>query len=296
MDYFAIIKKAYQITLKHKFLWIFGIFAGGAAGLKSFNFGYSTSGLEWQNHLSNLTNKSGGNFWEAYGTIILLICALISLLAIVVLILNIISQGALIGTVEKIAKNEKVDFHHGFATGTKNFWRVLGVSLIYLLMILASLVILFIPVAVTIVGKMYVLAVIWGILIFFLDLAFWILIGLICPFSFRVVILEKLGIWQSIRESLHFFRDNWQKVLVIYLLTFAIGIGFGIALILAMLIVGGLLLAIGFGVWLASPLGTLVYGLLAGLTFAILVMVISGGYNSFYSAILTLTYLELIKK
>ena len=92
MDYFAIIKKAYQITLKHKFLWIFGIFAGGAAGFKGFNSGYSTSSLGWQNPLNSLSNQSGGNFWEAYGTIILLICALISLLAIVVLILNIISQ------------------------------------------------------------------------------------------------------------------------------------------------------------------------------------------------------------
>ena len=81
-----------------------------------------------------------------------------------------------------------------------------------------------------------------------------------------------------------------------YLLLFGIGIGFGIALLMAILIVGGLLLAIGFGVWLASPLITIGYGIVAGLALFIAILIISGIYNSFTSSVITLTYLNLTKK
>jgi len=295
MDYLAIIKKAYQITLKNKFLWIFGILAGGYGGLRTFNVGspnYQTSSEDFSKAFPAFDWAS---FWANYGGLILTLLVILAILAIIMFILNVISQGALVGSVDKLSEGQKSNFKDGFRTGAHQFWRILGMSIIYLLMILASLIVLVGPIVISVINKLYIIAVIWGGLLFFVCLAFWILVGLIYPYSLRVIVLKTYGVWESIRDSLHFFRDHWKEVVVIYLLLLAIGLGFGIALVFGILIVGGILLALGLGIWLASPLVAVIYGFLAGLTFFIALVVISGGYNAFSSAALTLTYNHLVK-
>jgi len=305
MDYFGTIKKAYEITIKHKFLWIFGILAGGYGGFKSFNFSLpnytynssSTGSDGWTKILGHpLTSTDIAVFWANWGGLIIGLIIALFLIAMVMFILNIISQGALVGSVEKISKDQKSDFKDGFRLGAKQFWRVWGVAIIYLLMILGSLCVLIIPTCVLVMTGGYVFAVIWGILFFFVSLAFWILIGVISPYSLRVVVLEKFSVWQSIRESLHFFRDNWVNVVLMYLLLLAFSIGFGLVLGLAIIITTAILLAIGYGLYLATTLGAIIYGGLASFALLIAIAVIAGAYNSFYSSALTLTYLELSKK
>ena len=296
MDYFGIIKKAYEITIKHKFLWIFGILAGGMGGFGGFNTSYSANGTEWSKTFKNVDPSKFTNFWETWGILIITLAVILAIFGLIMFILNIISQGALVGSVTKLSKSEKADFKTGFGIGTHQFWRVLGMMIVYFLMILASLVVLITPIIVSIIGKVYVFAIIWGLLLFFVCLAFWILIGLISPYSLRVIVLEKFGVIQSIRESLHFFRDHWKEVVVMYLLLFAIGIGYGIAFILGILFVGGLLLAIGFGVYLANLTLAIGYGIVVGTALFIAILIISGAYNSFTSSVITLTYLELSKK
>jgi hypothetical protein len=298
MDYFGIIKKSYYLSIKHKFLWIFGILAGGYGGFKSFGSGlnFPTSGSNWSNAFNKSLSASNSSIsWGNFVSAIVAIMAVLGVIALILFIFSLISQGALIGSTSRLSKNEKTDFWFGFGIGWHNFWRVLGVGIIFLLMVLVSLIVLIVPVAVLIVAKAYAIAIILGILLFFVCLAFWILIAIIAPYSLRVVVLDKLGIFTSIREALHFFRKNWGEVIVMYLLLFAIGIGFGIALLLAIMIVGGVLLAIGLGFYLASATSAIVYGLIIGLAFLITLVIISGAYNSFSSNVLTLTYLKLKK-
>jgi len=299
VDYFAIIKKAFQISARHKFLWIFGILAGGYGGFRGFSFNtssYSATGSQWQKTFNNLNSLTFNQFWANWGSFILAILFLLLVLALIIFILNIISQGALVNSVAKINKNEKANFKIGFLAGAHQFWRILGVIILYLLMTLASLVLLIAPVVFFVSSKMYALAIIWGLILFLVDLLFWILIGLISPYSIRVAVLEKFSVFQSIRESLHFVRDNLKEVIIMYLLMFAIGIGYGIALLLAILLAGGLLLAIGFGFYLASAIVAISYGIVVGLVVFIGLIIVSGAYNTFTSSVLTLVYLELAKK
>lgn len=305
MDYFAIIKKAYEITIKHKFLWIFGILAGGYGGFRSFNvslpnytYDSSSTGADgWTKILGHpLTSTDIAAFWANWGGLIIGLTIVLLAIAMLMFVLNLISQGALVGSVEKISKDQKSSFKDGFKLGAKQFWRVWGVAIIYLLMILASLCVWIIPTCILVMTGGYVFAAIWGILLFFVSLAFWILIGLISPYSLRVVVLEKYSVWQSIRESLHFFRDNWVKVVLMYLLLLAFGIAFGLVLALGILIIAAILLAIGYGLYLATTIGAIIYGSIVGFAILIAIAVVSGAYNTFSSAALTLTYLELSKK
>lgn len=300
LDYFGIIKRAYYITLKHRFLWIFGLFAGGLATMNmnwsfpSYNPNNSDWVKAWEN--TNFSNLDFTTFWANYGITFIAILASLLLIMILLFVVSIISQGALIGGVGQIAVGENSEFKKAFKIGWHNFWRVWGVGIIYLLMILISLSIFIIPVSLLVINGLYIIAIVWGILLFFICLAFWLLIGLISPYSYRVVILEKFGVFRSIRESLHFFRDNWKNIVVMYLLLMAIGIGFGIIMALAILIVAGIFLGIGIGLWLASPLATIIYAGVIGLVFVAGLAIISAVYNTFTSSVVTLTYQKLIKR
>jgi len=297
MDYIGIVKKAYHITIKNKFLWIFAILAGGYGGFRGFNTSnltsYSTNNNDYNKLSSYLNGLDLATFWDKFGSAVITIGVILFIFAIIMFILNLISQGALIGSVAKINKDEKSNFKDGFKIGWHNFWRVWGVGIIYLLMILASLIVLIVPVAVSLIAGGYIFGIIWGILLFFVCLAFWILIGLISPYSFRVVVLEKKSVWQSIRESLHFFRDNWVSVVVMYLFLFGISLVFSLVLVLAILLIGAILLLIGYGLYLASYTVAIFYAIMAVLGFFIAIIVATGAFNSFYSTSITLTYQKL---
>lgn len=297
MDYFGIIKRAYQLTIKHKFLWIFGILAGGfGSGLGSFKSNmanYTTSNPDWANKLASPNLAS---FWQIWGGLVITLAVLVGALSIILFILKIASQGALIGSVDDLDKGEKGNFGEGLKIGFRYFWRILGVLVLYVLMVLASIVVWLGPAILLAVFGQIALAFIWGSLLLFVSLAFWILVGLISPYSLRLVVLEKKRVWESIRGGLHLFRDFWKEVIVMYLLLFAISLGFGIAYLMAILIAGGILFAIGFGVYLASPPVAIGYGILVGLGFLAALVTVSGAYNSFHSAVLTLTYSQLAKK
>lgn len=297
MDYFGIVKHAFKLTLKNKFLWIFGILAGGSAGFSGMNFNMpmtSSSSANW----SKMFDNSGStfdyaSFWANYGVMILILLVIFGLISIVFFILNLVSQAALVKSVEKIDKQEKIDFYIGFNKGWHQFWRIWGMNLIFLFIILASLVVLIVPVAVLVMAGQYVIAIILGILLFVICLALWILIGFISPYSLRVLVLKKLSIFDSIRESLHLVRDNLGSVIVMYLLLWAISMGLGILIALAAMLAIGLLLVIGVGIWYLSHIAALIFGILIGFAFFVTTIVLSGAYSSFFSSTLTLTYIKL---
>jgi len=290
MDYFGIIKKAYHITIKNKFLWIFGVLiAGIGGGIASFDPSLSYDGSSPAMTNAQFEQKIA-DIWLNYGSIILIGVAIFLFLGVIFFILNIISQGALIGAVDRIDRGEKTDFKTGLRIGAKNFWRVWGMAIIYLLLILASLCLLIIPAAVLTAAGSYVLAIIWAVLLFFVCILFWFMISVIAPYSTIVVVLEKLSVWDSLRESLHLFRKKWPPIIVMYLLLIAIGIGYGLALMLVFLVFGGIALAVGMALWLVSMWASLIFALSLGLLLIVAMVIINGAFKSFGSAVLTLTY------
>lgn len=298
MDYFGIIKKAYEINKKNRFLWIFGILIGGmGGGVSSFNYQTpSPDTTRWEQTVNSaqFTQKIA-DFWANFGNMVIIGGVILLLVCLLFFILNIISRGALVGSVNRIDKGEKADFQTGFRIGWHNFWRIWGVMIIYLLFVLASLCLLVIPTCLLVIGQFYALAVAWGILMFFVCLAFWLLISLISPYSLIVVILENLNVWDSIRESLHLVRRNLLEIIFVYLIMLAITIAYGVAIFLAFLLIGALGFAIGMALWLASVWTAVIYGCVLGLFLIAALIVINGAFKSFYSTVLVLTYNRLKK-
>lgn len=305
MDYFGIIKEAYKITIKNKFLWIFGILAAGLGGASSFSpsFNYQSSAGDTDMVGQTLTSAQFEQklieFWANYGNLMIIGAVIVLLVSILFFIFGIISQGALIGAVDKIdnppAGGEKTDFKTGFKIGVKNFWRIWGVGIIYLFMILASLCLLIIPVCLGVIAGSYVLAIGWGMLMLVICIIFWILITLIAPYSTIVVVLDKLTVWESIRESLHLFRRKWVSIILMYLILMLIGFAYGMAILLAFLIIGAIIFAVGAAIWLASMWSAIVYGITLGLILIIALVIINGAFKTFGSTVLVLTYNQLKK-
>jgi len=297
MDYLGIIKKAYEIASRRKYLWIFGILAGGAIG-GGWNFSMpSTSSSFDEGKIENFFNRFNfETFIDHYWGIIFAIIGLILLLGLLWFVFSLISQGALLGSVRAISNNEENNFRTGLVFGWHKFWKVLAVGLLIGLIVLTSLAILALPVILLVLAKIYALAIIYGVLIFLADLVCWIYLGLVQPYILRLAILGQRGSWRAIGESLLFFKENWKEIVVMYLLVLAIGIGVAIGLLLIMLFVGGLLFAIGFAIYLASHWACWIYAGLSGLALVSFFLILNGIVSSFYSAIFTLTYLELDKK
>lgn len=298
MDYIGILKKAYRISIKNKFLWIFGILAGGYGGFQGFggSFNSFNSGSADREQFDKFFNSFDFNvFWGNYGGLIITLIGLFVLIGIIFAILGIISQGALISSVGKIDAGEKADFKTGWKIGWHQFWRVFALSLIYGLVVFISLTILIVPTVIFTVTHLVVLAVIWGILVFLVCLFLWIVIGIISPYSLRILVIEKTRIIESIRESLRLLRHNLGHIIIMYLLLMGVGIVVGIGLVIAIFFILLVLVLIGLGLWLINPIPTYIFAGLAGICFVVLMMVFSGFYNTFTSSVITLTYRNLVK-
>lgn len=298
MDYFGVIKKAFKVSLKNKFLWIFGILAGGAVG-GGFNFSMPSSGSS--SSLDKTFGKDFSNidwsaFWTNYGAVILVIIGILAVLSIIFFVLNLISQGALVGAAEKLEKDQQPAFGNSFMVGWHNFWRIWGLNITLLLIILIGLSLWIIPVCLLVIAGAYASAWVLGILLFIVNLLLWIVVGFISPYALRIVVLKKHTVFESIRLALHLVRDNLLEVLVMYLLLMVAGFAIGIVLFLVGMILLAILGIIGFGLYYVSTVALAIYIVIMALALFILCLAFSGAYSTFTSTVLTFTYLKLTNK
>jgi hypothetical protein len=150
MDYGGLVKRALDIMWKFKYLWVFGFF---------LEFGSGTGG--WFGNLSERCELPVGDFISGalVGAIIFLVLVGL-LLFLVFLIMYLISQGGLIHCVWKIESGEKPTLRDGWNAGIRNFWRILGISILILIFILGSGIITLGPFVILIIAPSLVMGLI----------------------------------------------------------------------------------------------------------------------------------------
>lgn len=292
MDYIELLKKAFKITIKNKFLWIFGFFAGASAFGSGFNFG-GAGNRNGQLQNLNLTKDQIANFLNQHFATILTIGFILIIVCIIFSIISLVAQGAIIGGAQKLIKNEKSDFYKALKIGTKHFWRIWGLNIIYSLIILASIIVLGLPVALFITAHMISLSVFWGLIASLIFILIVITFNIIAPYSYRILVIENKKITESIHSSIKFTAKHLKEVILVYVSMAIVGIIFGIILTLGILFLGGILALLGIAVFAASNAIGIVYASLAGSVFLIFLFVISAAYSTFQSVVLTMAYEEL---
>lgn len=322
MDYGRIIRRALEITWRHKVLWIFGLaaalFSGGGGGgggnVFQYPIGEGDPGRWGQ-------QRPFGPGWEATIPIILAIIGALILLALLLAIVGIIvrytSLGALIGGVDEVERTERTTFRSGLRTGWRRLLRLFAIDLIIGVMVFALVIglialavvgILFavfpaVAIAQANVGPATFLAILWGIgvglAVILVIVAVAVVISaattLARELSFRANILERQGVFASIGTAFQMMRANLKEVLLVWLVLVAINLALGIVAI--PLVVIGAVGLIGPAVTAFVLTESLAVTLLVAIPLVLLLVLVSafigGLVLTFHSAVWTLAYREL---
>ncbi len=277
MDYGGLVKRALDIMWKFKYLWIFGFF---------MEFGTGTGG--WFGNLPEKVKLPVGDFLSGalVGAIIFLV--LVGLfIFLVFLIMYLISQSGLIHCVSRIEHGENPTLRDGWNAGVKNFWRILGISIMILIFILASGLVTIVPFILLLLA-FKALGIVSGVILFPIFLALLITLILIDLYATRTCIIEGKGVFDSLAGGWEMLKTNLVQSLIVGL----IGIGSTMVYVFGFVAVGLLLalpfIALGFlnlflGIFLGVVVGLIYIGVLSAL------------WGTYIDSLWTLAYLEMKK-
>nr|MBC7244350.1 hypothetical protein [Chloroflexota bacterium] len=296
MEYVKILKRAVEITWRHKALWLFGFllafFSGGGGG----NIG---RGIEYR-------VRSGEQLplELALGMVFFVIILVLTLVVIGIVLTNI-SRGALIGMVREIEGTEHTCISDGWRIGWSRFLPLIGIDLVTGIPLLFAAIALIIlglsPLALLLFQRRVLTAL--GILLTVLLMLFVIgllivagaLVGLWLDFAYRQCVLESKGVLDSLRAAYRIVRQNLRQVGLLWLLLFGIDLLVGMIMVPLSLIVMGMAVAPAGLLYAATE--SLSMAILMGIlitTPAVLFLTFLGGiYQVFRSATWTIAYLKL---
>jgi hypothetical protein len=301
IDYGSVFSRAWNITWKHKILWIFGFLAmlgGGSSGSSGFNGGGGSN--NYRGNTGNFPQPSG--FGEGAGmppalsnlvyqlqhidttTIVLIVvgvCLCLFLLWLVVQILAILGTGGLIGGIDRVDATSAVTFGEAWGIGRRYFWRLLLLRLMRILVGLVVGLMLFIPI---------ICCCPLGILLS-------IFVGFVVSYAFSfmdiAVVVENKSVGESIERAYTLLRDNFGPTFIVALILFAISLGIGIASLVLILPFIGFLAAALWPVFTAT--GTLIMPLLiTALVFLVLgilaCLVVESVWTTYRVTVIVLAY------
>jgi hypothetical protein len=325
MDHLRILKRAFQITLDYRVLWIFGILlalttaggsgnpgaqfrgdggnGGGALPPGDFNLpGFPT---QWANALI---------------TAAIVLACLILVLAIASAIVRYVSETALIRLVDgHEASGEKLTTRQGFRAGwSRAAFRMflldlvigLGGLVIFLLLLLVAAAPLLVWLTESeparVVGTVSAIGLI--LLVIFVGIVAAIAYSLLAHFFRRAIVLEGLGLSAAVRRGVALVRMRLGDVVVMGLIMFALGLAWAILmipvlimLVLAGIVIGGLPGLLAFGIarlFAEGALPWIVGGIVGAPIFLLVIaapaLFLNGLAEAYKSGVWTLTYRELL--
>lgn len=258
LSYRNLLKQAWLITWKHKFLWFFGLFstllaAGGSIEYKMLDQNINQG-------LINGSLLSAGSFAQLIYTLKTLclgfinlftydILTIINVLTIILICLTLMitllwlavsSQGALVISVKKIISNNKkkeevLTIRDGLTAGHKKFWKVLGLNVIIKLAVNAILFIISLPLLLLALRDSNWFVLVYIILfVIFLPVA--VSLSLMLKYAIAYSVLDNEKFITSIEKAHKLFRKNWLISLEMAIILFIINFFAGLAILIAMAI------------------------------------------------------------
>jgi hypothetical protein len=298
MNYGDLLSEAFRLTWRNRFLWFFGFFVGGGA---SFNVP------------SNIGGEQGAPFGAASGPLrwisenlalfIALVIVLVVVIALVFIVLAMLSHGALVESVAALHRGEPRRFGPAWRAGTANFWRVLGLKVLFFLMALGLAILVLLPVGLGVVAVvaatdstgLRILLIALLVLVGFLALIFVFLpFAIVNQFALRELVVGRRRILESVGGGFGLFRYNIGRSLLVWLLQLGVMLGLGVATLVVVIILGAILLGPAIALFAAhQTTAAVVVGVVGGLLFLVPLFVISGALGAFNHTYWTLAYLRL---
>jgi len=307
-SYRSILKQSWNIAWKHKYLWVFGIFASIAAASGSFEYQLISTGLQngvlensysqintWFAVLAAISQFLVG-FSQLFSYDIITIINVLSILIVTLILvvsffwLAISSQGALVISAKKLLTAKKkipeLNLRENLTEGHHHFWPVLGFNVLAKAVISLILITVSLPlILLTLKGASY--------LAFVYTLTFLILVpiavscALILKYAIAFQVLENGDFFSSLKKAWQLFIGSWLISLEMGILLFIISFLFGFIVIifLALIVFPYFIFALSYGLtWLIILLGLI----------TLMIVILSGSLiTTFQIAAWTNLFLEL---
>ncbi len=254
MNYGDLIKDAFRISWRNKYLWFFGFFAGGTSsgfnvptipsggGGNDFD-DLDPSGSEFS---SSLAAQAGQGVFENVGLLVAL-GVVVLLIVLVFIALGLISQGALAESVAAVDRGEQRRFSSAWRAGLSSLWRVLGYYVLFILISIGFLLAIGIPLALLVGGTFFAtesvgarvsVAVLAGLAAIGLLILVFIPLAIIGQFALRELVVRRERVFSSIGGGYRLFRRNPGRSLLVWIIQVGVMLGAGMALIVAVLLLG----------------------------------------------------------
>jgi hypothetical protein len=301
VNYGEIITSAFQITLRNRYLWFFGFFVGlGSGGGGGGSGGGPDFDEQRSAEIASVAAVQQGTFGNALLIIGLVLVGLLILL--IFFSLYVVSQGGLTESVAAIDRGEERRFSSTWRAGARNFWPVLWQVLLFVGIVIGLLLAVGIPVALLVVGAfvtdstaLRAMAVIVAVLvaIALLVLVF-VLVAIVRQFARRELVLRGQSVLESVGSGYRLLRRNLGRSLLVWLIQLGLMLAAGIALLIALVIVGFLLFLPTILLAVAKyTTAAIVAGVVAGLILLPLLIVALAVLGTFNHSYWTLAYLRL---
>jgi hypothetical protein len=296
MDYGKILRRALEITWRHKALWVFGF------ALALFSGGGGTGGGQGLQY-----TMGAGERMELGPLLAVLLFILLFVVVLVVLavVIGYLSHGALIGMVQEAEETGHTSVRSGWRMGWSRFLPLFGIDLVIgipaavVAAILIGLGLSPLLLLITQEDALAVLAILLTAFFMLLVVGVLIIMGVVLSMlrklAFRQCVLEQKGVIDSIRDGYLTGRQNLRQVGVMWLLLLVINVVVGVvAAPLFFLVFGAVAAPILFTFFATESLApTLVVGIPIFVLAFLLMTVLGAVYQVFRSTVWTLTYLEL---
>ena len=306
MNYGELIGEAFRITLRNRYLWFFGFFAGGSTSFNvPTNVPAGSGGFDSDDFQSSSSILSALQVGQGLGTGVLIasLVIVVIIIALFFIFMSLVSQGALADSVAAIDRGDRRNFGRAFRSGMGNFWRVLGYYVVFFLIAIGLLLVIGIPVALVIggtfaatqsLGARITVSVVVGLLAVLALIVVFVPLSIIGQYALREIVVRRERILGSVGSGYGLFRRNMGRSLLILLIQFGISIGIAIAFFLALLIVGLVLALPAIALAVAgSTTGAIIAGVIAAVILIPLLLVATGAIGTFSHAYWTLAYLRL---
>lgn len=309
IDLGYVLRRAWEITRRHKSLWLFGFCAGlGAMGLR-----LGVGGVRWERPAAWLPPEAqralvafahGPYAWIAWAALALLALGMGLGLAL----LSALGHAALVDGARVAEERDRVSLRAGWQAGKRYLWPVLWVRLLFGLPVAAVTLAGALPALVTALlisdqtrpevvfpGALAFEFLLFGCLAPAVCLAVLLSVplGVLQRLAVRACVLEGPGVCGSIRRAGALAREHLGSLALAWLALWGIGVGVWLVTVLPLLLMALPLLGIAVVAAFVSPLAFFVLSLAGGLALWLVGAALNGVAETFFSAAWTLVYREL---
>ena len=243
-----VLTRAWQITWKHKVLWIFGILASCGRGGSGGNSGGNNTGFQSEGPDFNIPPQIMRWFQmieENLPPVIITVCVVVLLIWIVTIFLSTIGKIGLIrGAFQADGGAESLIFGQLFSESMPYFWRVFGLSILLslpiLLIIIPIVILVILGVASTAsegaaFGFLGFVPVFIGCICLLIPVMF--VLGIVFRQADNAIVLEELSVLPAISRGWEVFRANLGPIILMAIILAVIGFVAGLVIAVPLLLV-----------------------------------------------------------